>query len=215
LVKLLCRFYDPTKGSILWDGVDIRDVDPARLRLRMAAVFQDYMNYDLTARENIGLGDVSALDDLPRIRRAARRVGMHDRLATLSRGYETYLSRILLPELDGTRADAGVELSGGQWQRLALARAFLREGRDFMILDEPSSGLDAEAEHEIHAALTRHRADRTSLLISHRLSTVRDAELIVVLADGRVVESGDHDCLVSTGGEYARLFALQASGYTA
>jgi ATP-binding cassette subfamily B protein len=213
LVKLLCRFYDPTKGSILWDGADIRDVDPSELRRRMGAVFQDYMSYDLTVRENIAVGDVSAIDDRPRLEEAARTADVHEHIARLPYGYDTPLSRVFPPDLDGGDAHTGVELSGGQWQRLALARAFLRQHREFTVLDEPSSGLDAEAEHRIHAALTRHRAGRTSLLISHRLSAVRDADLIVVLANGRVVEAGDHTGLLGAGGEYARLFGLQAAGY--
>ncbi|MGW9211867.1 ABC transporter ATP-binding protein [Embleya sp. NPDC055664] len=213
LVKLLCRFYDPTRGAILWDGVDLRDVDPVRLRDRIGAAFQDYMAYDMTAAENVGLGDVAGFDDVDRIRRAARRAGIHDRLSTLPGGYDTLLSR----RFAGTSTDgdpaAGVVLSGGQWQRLALARAFMRDERDLMILDEPASGLDAEAEAEIHEALRTHRRGRTSLLISHRLGSVRDAATIVVLAAGRVVERGDHATLLAADGEYARLFALQASGY--
>ncbi|MEU1732577.1 ABC transporter ATP-binding protein [Streptosporangium sp. NPDC020145] len=213
LVKLLCRFYDPTRGSILWDGQDIRDVDVAGLRDRISAVFQDYMHYDMTAAENIALGDPAVWDDRERVRSAAERAGVHDTLAGLPHGYDTPLTRIFFSESEKNDSEVGTMLSGGQWQRLALARALLRDGRDLMILDEPSAGLDAEAEHEIHASLTAHRAERTSLLISHRLSAVRDADLIVVLRDGRIVEQGDHARLMADGGEYARLFALQSSGY--
>ncbi|WP_431047323.1 ABC transporter ATP-binding protein [Streptomyces sp. P1-3] len=213
LVKLLCRFYDPTHGAILWDGVDLRDVDPAALRHRIGAVFQDYMRYDMTAAENIGLGDLDALDDRTRVQAAAEQAGIHDTLATLPQGYETLLSRMFFMESDKDDPETGVVLSGGQWQRLALARAFLRDRRELMILDEPSSGLDAEAEHEIHASLGRHRGDRTSLLISHRLGTVRDADLIVVLSEGRVVERGNHHALMTAGQVYARLFTLQSTGY--
>ncbi|WP_367997472.1 ABC transporter ATP-binding protein [Streptomyces sp. GMY02] len=213
LVKLLCRFYDPTRGQILWDGVDIRDVDPALLRRRIGAVFQDYMQYDMSAADNIGLGDLSAFDDRGRILTAARTAGIHDVLAGLPCGYDTLLTRLFFAEADAADSATGVELSGGQWQRLALARALLRDRRDLMILDEPSSGLDAEAEHEIHRSLRKHREGHTSLLISHRLGAVREADLIVVLADGRVVEQGDHDALMAAGGAYARLFTLQASGY--
>ncbi|GAA2317047.1 ABC transporter ATP-binding protein [Streptomyces violaceusniger] len=213
LVKLLCRFYDPTRGRILWDGVDIRDVDPAELRHRIGAVFQDYMQYDLTATENIALGDLDLRGDQRRIRHAARRAGIHGSLTALPHGYETLLSRMFFTESGKDDPETGVVLSGGQWQRLALARAFLRDRRDLMILDEPSSGLDAEAEQDIHAALRTHRSGRTSLLISHRLGAVRDADLIVVLADGRIIERGDHAALMALEGEYARLFTLQASGY--
>ncbi|WP_433246398.1 ABC transporter ATP-binding protein [Streptosporangium sp. CA-135522] len=215
LVKLLCRLYDPERGAILWDGVDIRHVRPADMRERVGAVFQDYMSYDLTARENIRLGDLRA-DDPDLVTAAARRAGIHDKLSGLPKGYDTLLSRIFFGEQDES---AGVVLSGGQWQRLALARAFMRDRRDLLILDEPSSGLDAEAEYAVHDGLRRHREGRTSLLISHRLGAIRDADTIVVLADGRIVERGSHaELMAGTGeaagtGEYARLFALQARGY--
>lgn len=213
LVKLLCRFYDPDRGAIYWDGVDIREFDPAELRARIGAVFQDYVNYDLTARENIAVGDLSALDDEDRVARAARLAGVHETIQQLPQGYDTLLSRIFFSNADKTDPTTGVALSGGQWQRIALARAFLREKRDLMILDEPSAGLDAEAEHELHTRISQQRREHTSLLISHRLAAVRDADLIVVLADGVIAESGDHSTLMARGGHYARLFTLQASGY--
>ncbi|MFI7038753.1 ABC transporter ATP-binding protein [Microbispora rosea] len=223
VVKLLCRMYDPERGSIRWDGIDLREMDPAELRARIGAVFQDYMHYDMTAAENIGLGDLTAMDDRGRIEAAARRAGVHDVVGRLPRGYDTMLSRIFTgPVEDGLKEDGatengggevGVHLSGGQWQRLALARAYLRGERDLLILDEPSSGLDAEAEHEIHRGLREHRRGRTSLLISHRLGAVRDADHIVVLDGGRVAEQGTHTGLLARGGIYAYLFALQAEGY--
>jgi ATP-binding cassette subfamily B protein len=215
LVKLLCRFYDPTRGAILWDGVDLRDLDVVELRRRIGAVFQDYMYYDMTAAENIALGDLDAFNDRDRIQTAAKRAGIHKGLTELPRGYDTLLSRMFLMAADEDNPETGVMLSGGQWQRLALARAFLRNRCDLMILDEPSAGLDAAAEHEIHTSLKEHRARQTSLLISHRLGTVRDADLIVVLGDGQIVEQGDHATLMAAGGEYARLFTLQAAGYEA
>ncbi|GAA2884661.1 ABC transporter ATP-binding protein [Streptosporangium fragile] len=216
LVKLLCRFYEPTSGSIRWGGVDLRDVPVEDLRRRMGAVFQDYMSYDFTAAENIGLGDLPALGDRDRVVAAARRAGVDDVLRRLPRGYDTMLSRTFFLEADGGDGDGpapGVVLSGGQWQRLALARALLRDDCEVMILDEPSAGLDARAEHEIHRRLRLLRAGRTSLLISHRLGAVRDADLIVVLEDGRVAEQGGHDELCRAGGPYAKLFRLQAEGY--
>ncbi|SDH02388.1 ATP-binding cassette, subfamily B [Nonomuraea jiangxiensis] len=213
LVKLLCRFYDPTRGAILWDGVDIRSVAPERLRERVAAVFQDYMEYDLTAGENIALGDISAIGDQARITAAAVRADVHETLAALPQGYETMLSRMFLDEMDKADPRSGVVLSGGQWQRLALARAFIREHRDLLILDEPSSGLDAEAESEIHRGLRAYGDGRTSLLISHRLGSVRDADLIVVLDEGVIVERGPHADLMSAAGQYAQMFSLQAIDY--
>jgi ATP-binding cassette subfamily B protein len=171
------------------------------------------MSYDLPAAENIGLGDVAALDDLPRIRAAARRAGIDDKLDGLPKGYRTMLSRVFVDSEDAADPTTGVLLSGGQWQRVALARAFLRDKRDLLILDEPSSGLDAAAEYEIHHGLRSHRDGATSLLISHRLGAVRDADRIVVLAGGEVAEQGSHDELVAADGVYAELFRLQADGY--
>ncbi|KZB88370.1 ABC transporter ATP-binding protein [Amycolatopsis regifaucium] len=213
VIKLLCRLYDPDRGSIHWDGVDLRAFDPDELRTRIGAVFQDYMDYDLTAAENIAVGDLDALTDESRLRAAARRAGAHEFIEALPRGYETMLSRIFTDNIDRDDPSTGVVLSGGQLQRLALARAFLRDRRDLLILDEPSAGLDAEAEADIHTRLRAHRADRTSVLISHRLGAVRDADVIAVLSDGRVTEVGDHHGLISSRGIYHRLYTLQAKGY--
>jgi ATP-binding cassette subfamily B protein len=213
LVKLLCRLYDPTKGAIVWDGVDLRDMDVAELRRRIGAVFQDFMHYDLTAAENVALGDVEALGERERITAAARLAGIHDTVAGLPHGYDTMLTRLFTSHENEDDPDTGVVLSGGQWQRLALARAFLRDKRDLLILDEPSSGLDAVAEHEVHTRLREHREGRTSVLISHRLGAVRGADQIVVLDGGVVAERGTHDELVSADGVYAELFRLQAAGY--
>lgn len=199
LIKLLCRFYDPTLGSIRWDGRDIRRMRVDELRERIGAVFQDYVRYELSAAENIGVGDVATLGDPGRAHAAARLAGIHETVQALPGGYETRLSSAVL--------------SGGQWQRIAMARAFLRDDRDLMILDEPASGLDAYAESELHQRFRQRRAGRTSVLVSHRLSAVRDADLIVVLADGKVAESGRHAELLARDGGYARLFRLQATGY--
>jgi ATP-binding cassette subfamily B protein len=208
LVKLLCRLYEPDRGRITFDGVDLRDLGPQAYRRRIGVLFQDFMTYELTVTENIGVGDVAALESSAKITEAAELAGIHERIAALPAGYDTMLSRMFAGH-DG----AGAQLSGGQWQRLALARALLRRDADLLILDEPSSGLDAAAEREIHARLTEMRHGSASLLISHRLSAVRDANQIVVLRDGVVAERGDHDTLMGRGGDYARLFRSQADGY--
>ena len=208
LVKLLCRLYDPERGTITWDGADVRALDVAALRRRVATVFQDFMEYDLSAAENVALGDVARLDDRVAVERAAAGAGVDGVLKALPRGYDTLLSRIFA---DG--GEAGVELSGGQWQRIAVARMLMRPDPDVLILDEPSAGLDADAEHELHGRLLARREGTTSVLISHRLSAVAMAERIVVLSGGRIIESGTHAALLASGGEYARLFTLQASGY--
>jgi ATP-binding cassette subfamily B protein len=213
LVKLLLRFYDPDRGSVRWDGADLRELRPDELRDRIGAVFQDFMCYDLSAADNVGLGSVADLGDRAVIEAAARGAGVHDVLAGLPRGYATGLTRMFLDSADGQDPDTGVLLSGGQWQRVALARAFTRARRDLLVLDEPSSGLDAEAEHDVHRRLAGLRAGRTTLLISHRLGAVRDADRIVVLDGGRVVEQGSHAQLIAARAGYARLFDLQAAGY--
>jgi ATP-binding cassette subfamily B protein len=215
LVKLLCRFYDPQRGQIRWDGIDLRHMDPGALRDRISAVFQDYMTYELSAADNIGVGDLALARREGSLRAAARQAGVHDTLAGLPRGYQTLLTRTYFDLADNEKPQTGVLISGGQWQRVALARSFLRGGRDLMILDESSAGLDAEAEHEIHTRLSRHRQARTTVLISHRLNTIRDADHIIVLSDGVISEQGDHDALMARGGIYARLFSLQARGYAA
>jgi ATP-binding cassette subfamily B protein len=212
LIKLLCRMYDPIRGTILWDGTDIRQFDPDQYRDRIGAVFQDYMKYDLTAAENIGLGDISRAFDRPMVESASRNAGSHDFVCALPRSYDTMLSRIFFEGEHGQRT-VGVTLSGGQWQRLAIARAYARGERDLVILDEPSSGLDAEAEREVHRGLTEHRSGRTSLLISHRLGSLRAADELLVLDAGRIVERGGHDELLQLQGLYAHLFELQAEGY--
>ncbi len=208
-MKLLCRFYDPQRGTITWGGVDLRELDVTALRARIGVVFQEFMTYDLTAAENIGIGQVRHLDDRSRIVAAARTARIDDTVAALPHGYDTVLSRTHTD--DGERA--GVPLSGGQWQRLALARCLMRTDAELIVLDEPTSGLDAEGEHRVHSTLRRHTEGRTRLLISHRLSALRGAELIVTLVDGRIAEQGSHDELMDAGGEYARLFRLQAGGY--
>ncbi|MCI0712405.1 MAG: ABC transporter ATP-binding protein/permease, partial [Chloroflexi bacterium] len=206
LVKLLTRLYDPTEGQILWDGVDIRDFDIDELRQHIGAIFQDFVKYDLTARENIGLGEVSAIDDLPQIQKAAAKTGMHDYIQSLPDQYETMLSRWLANKQEGTN------LSGGQWQRVAISRMFMRDA-DLMILDEPTASLDAEAEYEIFSQFATLVENRTSLLISHRFSTVRMADQIAVLHDGEIIEYGTHDELMELDGRYKDLYSKQATQY--
>ncbi|MEV6964181.1 ABC transporter ATP-binding protein [Hamadaea sp. NPDC051192] len=212
LVKLLCRFYDPDRGRITWDGVDLRDLPLSWLRRRISATFQDFQTYELPVGENIALGDVEAMQDKGRVVAAARAVGLHDTIEALPAAYDTMLSRIFV--FDGSD-DPGVQLSGGQNQRLALARSLLRTDADLLILDEPSSGLDPVAEHDLAEVIRRTREGRTGLHISHRLGTMRQADDIVVLADGVVVEHGTHDALMALDGEYAELFRLQAANYQA
>ncbi len=209
LVKLLCRLHDPERGAILWDGVDIRELRAADLRARISVTFQDFVCFDLTAAENIGLGDLSAADDRELVRAAAGVADLDEVLSGLPQGYDTLLSREFTDRSDR----AAATLSGGQSQRMAVARAALRNGADLLILDEPSSGVDPETEYRIQRALRRRTSGRASVLISHRLSSIREADLIAVLAHGRVAESGTHDELMAVDGRYRRLFSVQAAAY--
>ncbi|MBB5853882.1 ATP-binding cassette subfamily B protein [Amycolatopsis umgeniensis] len=203
LFKLLCRLYDPTGGRILLDGVDIREYDPVELRRRISAMFQDYVTYQGTASENIGLGDLTHLVDRERIEESAKRAGADERIERLPSGYDSPLGRWF---------DQGVSLSGGEWQKIALARAFLREA-PILILDEPTSALDAQAEHDLFSRLRELSEGRTTLYISHRFSTVRQAERILLLEHGKVAEYGTHDELMAAKAGYADLFTLQAAAY--
>ncbi|MGW4828606.1 ABC transporter ATP-binding protein [Amycolatopsis japonica] len=203
LFKLLCRLYDPTGGRILLDGVDIREYDPVELRRQISAMFQDYVTYQGTAAENIGLGDLTHLVDRERIETSAKRAGADERIERLPNGYDSPLGRWF---------DQGVSLSGGEWQKIALARAFLREA-PILILDEPTSALDAQAEHDLFSRLRELSEGRTTLYISHRFSTVRQAERILLLEHGKVAEYGTHDELMAAEGGYAELFTLQAAAY--
>jgi ATP-binding cassette subfamily B protein/ATP-binding cassette subfamily C protein len=204
LVKLLLRLYDPTEGSITYGGVDLRDLDPKDLRSRIGAVFQDFVRYQFTAAENVGLGEPARVGDRARIEEAARRGGAAGVIEALPRGYDTVL---------GGWFESGHDLSAGQWQKLAVARAFMRDDAEVLVLDEPTAAIDAEAENELFRRFQELAADRTGIVISHRFSTVRIADRIAVLHGGRLEELGTHRELVARGGRYAHLFQLQAQGY--
>ena len=203
LVKLLARLYDPDEGRVLLDGHDLREYDLDDLRANIGVVFQDFVHYHLTARENIGVGQVAAMNDGARIREAARRAMADEVIESLPGGYE---------QLIGRRFRTGVELSGGQWQKIAIARAYMRDAQ-VMILDEPTAALDARAEFEVFQRFKELSDDKTAVLISHRFSSVRMADRILVLANGQLEASGTHAELLAQGGRYAELFELQASGY--
>ena len=203
LVKLFTRLYDPTEGEILLDGHDLREYDLASLHQRFGVIFQDFVRYQFSVRENIGFGQVDELENLEKIKDAAERGGADQVIEGMPNGYETILGR---------RWEKGLELSGGQWQKIALARAFMRNA-EALILDEPTSALDAEAEYEMFKRFRELMSGRIAVLISHRFSTVRMADRIVVLSDGRIVELGSHAELMARGGPYSRLFELQAEGY--
>ncbi len=204
LVKLLMRLYDPTEGAILYGGVDLRDMDPRELRERIGGVFQDFVRYQFTAAENIGVGSPARIEDRPRVVEAARRGGGAAVVETLPQGYDTVL---------GGWFESGQELSAGQWQKLAVSRAFMRDAAEVLILDEPTAAIDAEGEHELFHRFQALAADRTAIVISHRFSTVRLADRIAVLHGGRLEELGTHRDLLARGGRYAHLFNLQAQGY--
>ena len=203
LIKLLCRLYDPTGGTITIDGVDLRQFETKALRHEIAIIFQDYAHYHLTARENIWFGNTALPPDHERVIAAARRSGADDVISALPHGYDTIL---------GKRFEDGEELSIGEWQKVALARAFMRDA-EIIVLDEPTSSMDAKAEYEVFQSFRQLVSGRTAILISHRFSTVRMADRIFVLKQGRVIESGSHEELVRRGGTYARLFEMQAQHY--
>jgi ATP-binding cassette, subfamily B, bacterial len=204
LFKLICRLYDPSEGRILIDGTDIRDFEPADLRAQIGAMFQDYVTYQATASENIGLGNVSDIGDREAIEAAGKQAGADELIAGLPQGYDTAL---------GKWFDSGVNLSGGEWQKVALARAFMRDAK-ILLLDEPTSALDAQAEYDLFERLRSLTRGRTAVYISHRFSTVRRADRIVFLEHGTLVEEGTHEELMRLNGRYARLFRMQASAYT-
>ena len=203
LVKLLARLYDPDEGRILLDGVDLREYDLESMRRNIGVIFQDFVRYEFILKENIGVSQVDALNDEARIREAARRSLADSVAARLEKGYDQVLGR---------RFDGGVELSGGEWQKVALGRAYMREAQ-VLILDEPTAALDARAEYEVFLRFAELTKGKMAVLISHRFSTVRMADRIIVLQGGELVDQGTHEELLARGGLYAELFSLQAAGY--
>ncbi|MGC4095397.1 MAG: ABC transporter ATP-binding protein [Polyangiaceae bacterium] len=203
-VKLLTGLYAPSEGRIFIDGRDLSEYPEDELRKRFAVIFQDFNQYQFRVRENVGLGSVEHLEDAPRIERAVERGGAKELVASLPSGLEQPL---------GHWFEKGSELSGGQWQKLALARAFMREEANILILDEPTAALDANAEHAVFQHFRELSRGRTSIIISHRFPTVRMADRILVIEHGQIVESGSHDALIGAQGRYARWFDLQAAGY--
>ena len=203
LVKLLTRLYDPHEGRILLDGVDLKDYDIADLRQAFGVVLQDFVHYHLTARENIGFGQIDRMADEDCLRQAAERGQATEVIARLPQGLDTMLGREF-PD--------GIELSGGEWQKVAISRGFMRDAQ-ILVLDEPTAALAARSEQALYERFAELVRGRTALFISHRLATVRMADRIAVLAGGRVVEIGTHDELIALGGQYARLFTMQAERY--
>ena len=203
LVKLLARLYDPEEGRIMLDGVDLREYDLESLQRNIGVIFQDFVRYELLFRENIAVSQIDAIEDLDRIEQAARRSLADEVAAKLTGGYDQQIGR---------RFEGGVELSGGEWQKVALARAYLRDAQ-VLILDEPTAALDARAEFQVFERFSSLTQDKMAVIISHRFSTVRMAERIVVFKQGRLVEAGTHDELLDEDGLYAELFNLQAAAY--
>jgi len=203
IVKLITRLYDPTQGEILLDGVDLREYDIEDLYREIGVIFQDFMRYEMTARENIAVGKIEELDDLPAIQAAAKKSLADEVIARLGSGFEQMLGR---------RFEGGVDLSGGEWQKLALARAYLREAQ-LLVLDEPTAALDARSEYQVFQRFAELTSGKMALFISHRFSTVRMADRIVVLENGNVAEEGTHEQLTRIGGRYAEMFELQAASY--
>jgi len=204
LIKLLTRLYRPTGGRILLDGLELDAWNLDVLRRRVGVIFQDFVHYQLPAGENVGVGDVRAFGDSQRWQTAAEKGMAHEFIERLPRGYQTQLGRWF---------DEGRELSVGQWQKIALSRAFMRDEADILVLDEPTASMDAEAEATVFEHFGRLAKDKMVILISHRFSTVRMADEIVVLELGQVTERGTHETLMRENGHYARLFSLQAAGY--
>ncbi|GEN29406.1 ABC transporter permease [Halovibrio variabilis] len=204
LIKLLTRLYHPTQGRILLDGSDLRDWSTQALRERTGVIFQDFVRYQLQVGENLGVGDTHAFNDQQRWQQAARHGMADDFITQMASGYQTQLGRWF---------KNGQELSGGQWQKIALSRAYMRENADIIVLDEPTAAMDAAAEAEVFYRFREHSRDKMAILISHRFSTVRSADIILVIDQGYIIERGTHEELLAAEGRYAKLFQLQAAGY--
>ena len=203
IVKLITRLYDPTEGQVLLDGVDLKEYRLEDLYREIGVIFQDFMRYEMTARENIAVGRIEEIDDLKLLETAARKSLADAVIGKLSGGYDQMLGR---------RFDGGVDLSGGEWQKVALARAYLRDAQ-LLVLDEPTAALDARSEYEVFQRFAELTAGKMALFISHRFSTVRMADRIVVLEKGKIAEEGSHDQLARLGGRYKEMFELQAASY--
>ncbi len=204
LIKLLTRLYEPTEGHIFLDGVELQDWDVEALRQRIGVIFQDFGRYQFSVGENIGAGDVRHIDDAVRWAKAAETGMAAPFIEDMPEGYETQLGRWF---------KGGRELSGGQWQKIALSRAFMRSDADILVLDEPTAAMDAPSEAAIFDHFRSQSHNKMTILISHRFSTVRAADQIIVIHDGKIVERGNHESLLALGGQYASLFKLQAKGY--
>ena len=203
MVKLMTRLYDPVEGQVLLDGVDLREYDLEDLYREIGVIFQDFMRYEMTAAENIAIGQIDLLTQDEKLRAAAAKSMADDVIARLPRGFAQMLGR---------RFDGGVDLSGGEWQKVALARAYLRDAQ-VLILDEPTAALDARSEFEVFQRFAELTEGKTALFVSHRFSTVKMADRIVVLEKGRIIEDGSHQCLSALGGRYAEMFEMQAANY--
>ncbi len=203
LVKLLARLYDPSEGQILLDGYDLKEYEPEKVQKYIGVIFQDYVRFQMTARENIAVGNITELDNFTKIEAAAKQGLANIVIENLPKKYEQIL---------GKRFDSGTELSGGQWQKIAISRAYMRDAQ-VLILDEPTSALDARAEHEVFLRFSELTRGKSAVLISHRFSTVRMADRILVLEQGQITEIGTHEELLQQNGKYAELFYLQAKGY--
>ena len=203
IVKLITRLYDPTQGEILLDGVDLREYDLEDLYREIGVIFQDFMRYEMTARENIAVGKIEDLNDLPALKAAAKKSLADEVIARVGGGFDQMLGR---------RFEGGVDLSGGEWQKLALARAYLRDAQ-LLVLDEPTAALDARSEYQVFQRFAELTSGKMALFISHRFSTVRMADRIVVLEAGSIAEEGTHEQLTRMGGRYAEMFELQAASY--
>ncbi|MCW5850551.1 MAG: ABC transporter ATP-binding protein [Anaerolineae bacterium] len=203
LIKMLTRLYDPTEGQILVDGVDLREIDPHSWRSNIGVIFQDYVQYQMTARENIGLGKTDSIDDFDRVRQAAQASGADQVIGKLPLRYESIL---------GKWFDGGQQLSGGQWQKIAISRGFMRDA-PILILDEPTAAIDARAEHEFFQRMKTLAEGKTTFLITHRFSTVKIADRIIVIENGKLAEQGTHRELMTLNGVYANFYKLQAQGF--